>query len=375
MTEPSNKHTAFGERIKKMSRNELKDLLVASSRQLGKAQAAIVQKDRLIADFTSQRDRAKQDADRLVEQARTQAQAIKEEAKLLEEQSERRIEEANAEVARKLENANAEADSIVQSRLTQAQADIERLEAKREEAKRAAIALNKNIVERYDELIDDVESQLSSFKDMKDKIESFNVEIQSEDFKKFTLSDFVTVPEEPKAEPEPAEKSRPTMAEVDTIMDVEQDDLQLDDDDLEVLAEVLSDNFDEVYDDSGVIDEDDMTDTLLDDADVDFLTSDDFDLSDIGLDMDDDGLDAFGEVETEEVVEETYSNGKMKSFTDSFMAVAAVEDDADEDLTDVDVESFLDDVEVEAAQPTINIPKRRNSASSRKSGSAHWVIP
>lgn len=365
MTEPSNKQTAARDRIQSMSRNELKDLLVASSRKLGQAQAAIVQKDRLIADFTSQRERAKMDAEKLMEQARTQAKSIKEEAKLLEEQAERRVEEANAEVARKLANANAEADSIVQSRLTQAQADIEKLEAKREEAKRAAIALNKNIAEQYDVLIKDVEGQLSAFKDMKDKLSDFNIDISSEDFKKFDMSDFVTIASTPSPQPAPtreAKKREPVAVVPKPVVDVEEDDMQLNDEDLEILSGVLSDNFDEFEDGHGVIPEDDeVADTLLSDDDMDFLNSDDFDLSSLGFD--DDDLSDFDD-------DDVYADGKMKSFTDSFMKVAP--SDSDDDLSDIDIDSILDeDDEVIEEEPQIKIPPRPQRPHSN--GAPRWV--
>lgn len=354
-----NNKDAIVERLKNLTRPELQGMLVDSAKKLGAAQKQIQQKDKLIADFTSTRERAKREADVIIAEAQEQARKMRTEAARSQAAAEAKIEEAETEVARKLANANAEADSIVEARLNQAKVEIRQLEERRDATKRSAIALNRNIAEQYDTLIEDVEKQISRFRDMKEKLVTSALEIEAEDFKKFDVADYVTTVAPAKEEkPEPSHAKASVETTVKPILDVDTDDIQLEDDEIGALAELLEDNFDEPdEDESGIVMESD--DTLVTDDDLAFLNSDfDFDM-DFGNDDEAEGVDE----------DDIFADGKMKSFTDSFMVVKPTDDD--DDLGELDIDSILDDdddffSEPEEEPARLNIPPRR----SRRSGGA-----
>lgn len=354
---------AMLKKLNSMSQSDLQRAVIDSAKKIGAVKHQLKQKDKLIADFTSQREKTKREADKIIASAKEQAQLITEDAEKKEAQAKKRIEEVDAEVARKLTNANAAADSIVESRLNEAKSEIEKIEARREEAKHSAIALNKNIIERYDTLITEVEEQISRFKDMQESLNDFNVDIEAEDFKKFNMSDYVTTT---KPEKKATVRAKDVVEEVETtvkpILDVDNDDTELNDEDLEALAYVFDDeeDFDEVEEEE-VPDLDDSE--LISDDDLAFL-KEDFDFSEL----------SFDDEETDEVDDDDiFADGKMKSFTDSFMAVRASDDD-DDDLDDLDIDSILDDddeTEVDET-PKVNIPARRRRRSNR-SNPSHWI--
>lgn len=186
----TNKNSVI-EKLQSLDNEQLQKMLVESARKLGQAQKQIEKKDKLIAEFTSQRERTRRRAESIIDNARLQAEQIKAESQKAEKESQKRIDSTNAEIAQKLANANAEADSIVESKLAKAKKDIKKLESQRDEAKRTAIQLNKNIIERYDELISDVQGQLAGYKDIQDKLDKLNVDIESESFTKFDINDFI----------------------------------------------------------------------------------------------------------------------------------------------------------------------------------------
>lgn len=350
-------------KLNSMSQSDLQRAVIDSAKKIGAAKQQLKQKDKLIADFTSQKEKTKREAEKIIAAAKEQARSITEDAEKKEAQARHRIEEADAEVSRKLTNANAEADSIVESRLAEAKSEIEKIENRREEAKRSAIALNKNIIERYDTLITEVEEQISRFRDMQESINSFNVEIEAEDFKKFDMSDYVTTT------PKPAKKSKAVSEEIievaKPILDVDNDDTEIDDEELAALAFVFDE--DEDFDDES--EEEEIPDLeeseLITEADLAFL-EEDFDFNDIS---------GFKDVVAEDIEEDDddiFANGKMKSFTDSFMAVRATDDD--DDLGDIDIDSILDDDDDEepVPAPKVTVPARRHRRSNR-SHPGQWL--
>lgn len=360
-----------------MTKPDLQEALLDCAKKLSDANKQIQQKDKLIADFTSQRERANREAEQVLTAAKEQAALIRKEADRREEEAEKRIAEVNADVARKIANANAEADSIVESRLNQARADIENVESRREEAKRSAIALNRNIVERYDSLISDVEEQISRFKDMQQSLNDFNVDIEAEDFKKFNMDDYVT----PKA-PAPSKKNKPAVPtsempststrkhvtpSVKPVIDVDNDDVSLGDEDLEALSYIFDEDFVDEEPEEEEIEELDDTE-LLSDEDLAFLNSD-LDLNvDMELSDDDDIFSDIGDSDSDDD-DDLFANGKMKSFTDSFMAVRSSDDD-DDDFDDLDIDSIFDDDDDEQEPPTpapkIAVPTHRQHRSGRR---------
>lgn len=350
---------AMLKKLNSMSQKDLQRAVIDSAKKIGAAKHQLKQKDKLIADFTSQREKTKREAEKIISSAKEQAKTITADATKKEAEARKRVEEADAEVARKLANANAEADSIVESRLAEAKSEIEKIENRREEAKRSAIALNKNIIERYDTLITEVEEQISRFRDMQESLNGFNVEIEAEDFKKFDMSDYVT-----SAKPEKKTKVQlPDIAPATKpVLDVDNDDTELNDEDLEALAFVFDDEED--FED---VEEEDLPE--LDDSD---LISDD-DLAFLQEDFDFNDLGGFEDVE-EETDDDTFANGKMKSFTDSFMAVRPTEDD--EDLDDLDIDSILDDDEEEEDDESAKMtlpPRPRRGRRSNRSNPGHWI--
>lgn len=363
----SNKtHKSMSATVNEMSRNELIALLMSSAEQLGEAQKQIRKKDKLIADFTSQRERAKIEAEAVVDEAKRKARAIRTEASEIQRAAERRVEEANAEVARKLANANAEADSIVQTRLTQAQGDIELLEAKRDRTKRETISLNANIAEQYDSLIADVEAQISSFRDMKEKISGYNVEIESEDFKKFSVSDYVT-PALAKArkneDDEDEDEFEDDVISRRPVIDVEQDDLTLEDDDLTILSESLDYYEEDDVDTHGIIPDEESAEVLLSENDLAFLEDDDFDIASFSMDEEEDDEEEIDEAD------ELFNTAGGKSFYDEF-----VENDDDLDLSGIDFDSMLDGdataIEEDEPVSSIKVPPRRRRGSASQ---ASWL--
>ena len=148
--------------IEQLMALDKRTLATRAAKQLGKYQKQIVKKDKLIADLTAQKSRAQLEADSIINDARQQASAMSEEARNAKADADRRLQAAIDEASRKVSNANAEADSIVETKLAQARADIERLETRRDEAKRTAIALNKNIIEEYDMVSAKIAEQISS---------------------------------------------------------------------------------------------------------------------------------------------------------------------------------------------------------------------
>lgn len=370
----------YVERLNSLSQEQLKKLVLDSAQKVGSAHEEIkkkeevieqknkqlLQKDKLIADFTSQKERSKREAEYVITKAKEQAKQIEANATKLEEAAKKHIQECEEEIARKLSNANAQADSIVESRLTEAKNEIERIETQREEAKRSAIALNKNIIDKYNTLIEDVEKQISSFKDMQQNLSDFSIEIEAEDFKKFNMEDYVTTSSRVKT----SSSTSKTELSVKPIIDVDNDDTDLNDIDLDNLAYI----FDEEEDLADMGDDFEETDgpELLSDDDLAYL-QEDFDF-DTEFDIEDNSSDDLDDFTADD---DLFSDGTMKSFTDSFMAVRSSDDD--DDLDDIDIESILDDdddVDEETAvseTPKVNIPARRRRRSSKNNNGSRWI--
>lgn len=176
--------------------------LAQAREQLVIKNGQISQQNKLISDYSSNRDAERRKASNIIEQARARASAIEREAEKQAEaitseaeqaraRAERRVREADAEVADKLTSANAEADNIIAMRLQQAKHDIENIETRREMSRRSAIKLNRNIITRYDSLSNDISSMIGTIGDMQSKLEEFNGDIETENFKNFDINEYV----------------------------------------------------------------------------------------------------------------------------------------------------------------------------------------
>lgn len=406
---------------------QIEDLQV----QVEKQQEELAKKDRLIADLTAQKSRAQLEANGIIAEARQQEKAIRTKAEALKADAERRAREMDDEVSRRMENAEAEADSIVETRLLQAKTDIEKLEGQRNEAKRMSTNLNANIIEAYDELIDQMNVQLSEMKDMQVRLQDLSSVIDIEDFKKFDINDYVSssvmeepekpldavsikddddgdlfsltqldaltdsvresdnyaVKYEPKIEeqtkeaevfpvdktPKETEPQEPTVQYNKKI----EEDIKLEKTKPAVVLDTES-SFGNDDDDE----DDDVFDFELND-DSDFEEDDDFsNLDAFAAALDDDEQVEDDDLDEEDVFDDVdvYDDGKAKSFTDAFMAVSpTVSQDDNDDIDDFDFDDILDDASddddlevVEEAKSPLIVPQRPNR-SQRKGGPARWL--
>lgn len=365
-------------KLQRLDKSQLQGMLVNSARELGKAQKQIEKKDALIADFTSQRERNKRQAAAIINDAKRKADAMKDDARRLQQEAEQRSADVEEEVSKKLANANAEADSIVETRLAQAQNDIRRLEERRDASKRSAIKLNKNIIDQYDKIITGVEDQISGFRDMQQKLRQFNADIESEDFKKFDVSDFVTITQKPDDDDFIDSKYGNAKATVNSALEhVSMGDLELNDDELSALSGILGNNGDDLDFSDALEADDDSSDNGEDEYDFDYDTdvvNDDFNFDDADDDDDDDDNDDDG----------NFSDKTMKSFTDSFMAVPGKSQDDDDDYfddaddDDDSLDSLIDDSDdiprtsSNTSKKQLNVPKRKHG---RRNGGApsQWL--
>lgn len=385
---------------------ELREKLLEVSKKLGEANRQIQQKDRLIADFTAGKEKTKREAEAIISSAQARAREIERATERSEAELHQKRAEVDAEVSRKLANAHAEADSIVEAQLNQAKSEIRALEARRDTVKRNTINLNTAIIERYDDLIEEISGQMSRFRDMKESLSTFNAEIESEDFKKFDIADYVTTTESKAAtkteKPKSASHRAASTGIASSILDVDNDDIEIGDEDLADLARVLYSDPDPDEDelDDEIID--DGTD-IMDDDDLQFLTEEfdlDFDLS--GVMEDDEPSTApvatapvaspaavmgnIDDIIDDDLDDDLFNDGTSKSFTASFMAVRPTIDD-DDDLSEVDIDSIFDDDDFDfgvtdvadaipapapAADPSINMPVRRNRRNGTSRGGA-WL--
>lgn len=343
--------------IEQLMALDKRTLATRAAKQLGRYQKEIVRKDKLIADLTAQKSKAQIEADGIINDARQNARAMSEEARVAKADAERRLQEASYEADRKVNNAQAEADSIVETRLRQARVDIEKLEGRRDEAKRAAIALNRNIIEEYDNIADKIAAQISGIKDMQTRLRELSATIESEDFKRFDINDYVS-----------SSTVAATTASKSSFI--------FGDDEEDLLAETDIRKFSGIDDDDDdyapvvhakksapVVEEDD-----LDDFDFDDMDDLDFD-DDLDDDMDDDISAAdLSDFADELDDEDTFTSGRPKSFTDAFMAIAPTMDDDDIDDFDFD-DDILDDDDDDT--PLV-VPQKPNR-SQRKGGPARWL--
>lgn len=332
--------------IEQLMALDKRTLATRAAKQLGKYQKQLIKKDALIADLTAQKSRAQIEADGIISDARQNARAMSEEARVAKADAERRLQEASYEADRKVNNAQAEADSIVETRLLQARQDIEKLEARRDEAKRSAIALNRNIIEEYDNIADKIAAQISGIKDMQTRLRELSATIESEDFKRFDINDYV---------------SSSTAAAVPKSSFIFSDDEDL-------LAETDIRKF------SGIDDDDDYAPVVRrkeepEDDDFDFDDMDDLDFDD---DLDDDPDDDISADDLSDFADEldsdTFSGGRPKSFTDAFMAIAPTM--GDDDIDDFD---FDDDILDDDDDDTPLVVPQKPNRSQRKGGPARWL--
>lgn len=179
------------EALDAMSSAELKETVVKALGALGEKEQMISSQQRLITELSQRDQKNRQRAKQIIEDAQAQAQRTKDEADSILRAAQRKSDVTDEEIAEKLANATIEAESIVSTLITERQHDIALLDSKRDKAKRDALSLCNQISSSIDNAIVDVETQISSYKDMQQQLDDLALSIETENFVKFDIHDYV----------------------------------------------------------------------------------------------------------------------------------------------------------------------------------------